>query len=221
MPKLGIVVPHYNQYDTLYSTIRTLLANKVDMKIVVVDDGSDDLPTRPFPYAPIPDGVSLMGFLDNQGVQIARNTGFQYLSRFKCEYTLFSDSDVIWMPGALDKMVAALDADKEASFAYCDFVWGHISMFAGYWDVEKLYKENYISTMSVIRTSSLMSFSYRPWFEKLKRLQDWGLWLSLVENGGRGVYVSEVLFKTPLKEDGISRTGSHADAVRAIRKSHQ
>ena len=217
MPNLGIVVPHYNQYDTLYNTVRTLLVNKVDMQIVVVDDGSDDLPKRPFPYSPIPNGITLMGFLDNQGVQIARNTGFQYLSRFNCEYTLFSDSDVIWWPGALDKMVAALDADKGASFAYCDFIWGHMSMFSGHWDKEKLLRENYISTMSVIRTDQLLSYAYRPWNEALERLQDWALWLSLVDRGGRGVYVSEVLFKTPMKEDGISKTGSHADAVKAVR----
>lgn len=214
MPKLGIVVPHYNQNDTLYKTVHTLLENKVDMKIVVVDDGSDLTPGTK--WKP-PSCVTLMGFRSNQGVQIARNTGFQYLSRFKCEYTLFSDSDVIWWPGALDDMIAVLDEDKGASFAYCDFIWGHISMVAGYWDKEKLLRENYISTMSMIRTDQLLSYSYKPWNEALDRLQDWALWLSLVERGGRGVYVSEVLFKTPMKEDGISGTGSHADAVKAVR----
>lgn len=214
MPKIGIVVPHYNQHDTLYKTVRTLLANDADMKIVVVDDGSaPSVVCAP----PIPDGVTVIGINPNHGVQVARNTGFQYLSRFKCEYTLFSDSDVIWMPGALDKMIEALDADRGASFAYCDFIWGHMSMFAGYWDKEKLYKENYISTMSVIRTSSLMSFAYKPWNENLDRLQDWALWLSLVNLGGRGAYVQDVLFKTPFKEDGISRTGSHGEAVKAVR----
>jgi glycosyltransferase involved in cell wall biosynthesis len=214
MPKLGIVVPHYNQHETLYMTLRTLLTNDVDTKVVVVDDGSvPSLVCAP----PIPEDVTVIGISPNHGVQVARNTGFQYLSRFNCEYTLFCDSDVIWMPGALDKMVAALDADKGASFAYCDFVWGHMSMFAGYWDVEKLYKENYISTMSVIRTSHLMNYAYKPWNEDLDRLQDWALWLSLVDIGGRGHYVQDVLFKTPLSDDGISRTGSHAEAVKAVR----
>jgi hypothetical protein len=62
-----------------------------------------------------------------------------------------------------------------------------------------------------------MCFAYRPWNEDLDRLQDWALWLALVNLGGRGVYVQDVLFKTPLKEDGISRTGSHAEAVKAVR----
>lgn len=217
MPKLGIVVPHYNQHETLYMSVGSLLTSKVEKKIVVVDDGS--VPSVVY-APPIPDDVSVIGINPNHGVQVARNTGFQYLSRFKCEYILFSDSDVIWMPRALDKMIAALDADKGASFAYCDFIWGHINMFAGYWDKEKLYKENYISTMSVIRTSCLMSFAYKPWNEGLKRLQDWALWLSLVNLGCRGVYVQDVLFKTPLRDDGISRTGSHAAAVKAVKSRH-
>lgn len=215
MPKIGIVVPHYNQSSTLYKTVFTLLTNKADMKVVVVDDGSvPSIVCAP----PIPKDVTVIGINPNHGVQVARNTGFQYLSRYKCEYTLFSDSDVIWMPGALDKMIEALDADKGASFAYCDFIWGHMSMFAGYWDKEKLLKENYISTMSVIRTSHLRGwFEMRPWNEGLERLQDWALWLALVEQGGYGVYVQDVLFKTNLKEGGISRTGSHSEAVRAVR----
>ena len=216
MPKLGIVVPHYNQNETLFISVATLRANDVEKKIVVVDDGYT--PERAPAKGSFSKGVEVIRFLDNQGVQVARNTGFQYLSRFKCEYTLFSDSDVIWMPGALDKMVAALDADKGASFAYCDFVWGHMSMFSGYWDKEKLLRENYISTMSVIRTSSLRGwFEMRPWNENVERLQDWTLWLTLAQQGGRGVYVQDVLFKTPLRDDGISGKGSHKAAVEVVR----
>ena len=55
---------------------------------------------------------------------------------------------------------------------------------------DKLRKENYIMTASLIRRNDF------PYFDKeLKRFQDWDLWLTMLEHGHIGVWVPAVLFR--------------------------
>ena len=214
-PKLGIVVPHYNQYDTLYMSVRTLLESNVDMKIVVVDDGSaPSLVCAP----PIPDKVTVININPNHGVQVARNTGFNYLLRYHCEFILFSDSDVTWKPHALDKLVGAL---LKGSYAYCNWHWGDKEYVSKPFNGLQLQESNYISTMSVIKTNELLRYAgVFPFDESLTRLQDWDLWLTLLNEGCTGIHVPECLFSTPFSEGGISNSPGYQEAVNAVTKKH-
>ena len=75
------------------------------------------------------------------------------------------------------------------------------------------------STMSLFREKNF------PWFdEKLRRLQDWDLYLTLLERDGRtGVALPLCLFTTPVRE-GMSHGSddqlSWEDADRIVRKKH-
>ena len=220
---LGVVVPHYNQYDTLYESVGSLFKSPLHKKIVVVDDGSNFVPEGLGAYDKIPNEVSVIGFLDNHGVQISRNTGFCYLLRYGYEFTLFSDSDVIWAPNALNKLVDALceGPGRKASYAYCDWNWGGKGLTAGDFDGNRLRQTNYISTMSVIRTQDLIKYAGAfPFDEELIRLQDWDLWLTLLKEGCTGIHVPECLFNTQFSEGGISNGPGYQEALNAITKKH-
>lgn len=224
-PGLGVVVPHYNQYETLFDSIDSINQSSVRKKIVIVDDGSNFRPPRELAsFKPIPDHVTIMGFVDNHGVQVARNTGITYLLRFGCEFTLFSDSDVIWAPRALDKMVGVLNlktTGKNVSYAYCDWNWGGKDHISGPFDADRLRETNYISTMSVIRTSDLLKYVGAFAFdESLSRLQDWDIWLTFLKAGQEGIYIPECLFNTQFSETGISNGPGYQEAVNAITKKH-
>ncbi len=223
-PKLGVVIPHFNQWETFPESLESLFKSGVSKKVVVVDDDSDP----GVQYAPGPltlksrrrDEITLVKLTPNQGVQFARNMGYYALGRHGCEYTLFSDSDVIWEPGALDKLVDALERSGEA-YAYCDFGKGSLGTWvSGEWDEKRLRASNYISTMSVIATEVLEACGDHPFDENIKRLQDWDLWLSLLSKGFRGTYVPEVLFHTEFSAPGISMGSDYQDAVNAVREKH-
>jgi glycosyltransferase involved in cell wall biosynthesis len=189
---------------------------------VVVDDASDPPPyinTEPC----IPDEVTLMGFLTNQGVQVARNTGFNYLLRHNCDFVLFSDSDVIWAPNALNKLVNALvkGPGRRASYAYCNWNWGGKDYISKPFNGNELQKSNYISTMSVIRTKDLLKYAgTMPFDEGLVRLQDWDLWLTLHTEGCMGIHVPEILFNTQYSMAGISGVEGYQEALNAVTEKH-
>jgi glycosyltransferase involved in cell wall biosynthesis len=149
-----------------------------------------------------------------KGAPWARNQGFKQV---KSEFVLFSDGDIEWKSRALETMLKTLKMSK-ASYCYGryklnDDIWSHEP-----WDANLLKQKNYISTMSLIRTANLPE---RPWDESIKRLQDWDLWLTLLEQGKRGVYCEDLIFETKMK-DGISFGNSltYVDAVLLVKKKH-
>ncbi len=145
------------------------------------------------------------------------NRGFEDI---KSEFVLFSDNDINWKTQALETLYNVLQATPRASYAYGRYklgsdVWSHQP-----WDPLALKRMNYISTMSLIRTADLRLLGDSPWDESIKRLQDWDLWLSLLDKGKRGVYVDDLIFETPLKE-GISHGGqNYLDSILIVRQKH-
>lgn len=149
-----------------------------------------------------------------KGAQWARNEGFKQVDT---EFVLFSDNDIEWKTHALETLVSVLERTPKASYSYGryklgDVIWGHEA-----WDSARLKFGNYVTTMSLVRTKDLPN---PPFDEKINRLQDWDLWLTMLEQGKRGVYVEDLIFTTPLK-DGISHNGmDYLDAMLIVKKKH-
>lgn len=123
----------------------------------------------------------------NAGAPAARNQG---AAVSQGEYLLFCDADVMLHGNYLEKMVKALEVNVEASFAYSSFRFGQKLFKLWPFDSEKLKKTPYIHTTSLIRRKDFPGFD-----ESLKRFQDWDLFLTISERGGRGTWVNEVLFE--------------------------
>lgn len=150
----------------------------------------------------------------NKGSQWARNEGFKQVDT---EFVLFSDNDIQWQTEALQTLVEVLERTPKASYSYGRYLLGKDLWSHEAWNPQLLKQHNYISTMSVIRTADLPN---PPFDEKINRLQDWDLWLTMLEQGKRGVYVEDLIFTTPLK-DGISHNGmDYLDAMLIVKKKH-
>lgn len=175
---------------------------------------------------------------DGRGAPWARNQGAR---RAAGRYLLFSDSDIAWVPTALEDMLAALraanpddgivvDDDRLAvGYAYGAYRMGGSVYCLQPWDLKRLYGGNYISTMSLIDRRVTSGSRYgrdepAEWFdESLSRLQDWDLWLSLACIGVKGVDVPRVLFETAVRDGlsfGVGALGWDA-AFRAVRRKHR
>jgi len=182
---ISIIIPAYNATETIQHCLDGVFnQTNQDFEVIIVNDGStDDL------LLALSNCRRKLTILnqENKGAPAARNYGF----KFSCgDYVLFLDADIVMKPMMLEKMLAALAADKSADFAYSSFRWGWKKFKLWPFDPLRLKQEPYIHTSSLIRRRAFPDFD-----EKLKKFQDWDLFLTITEKGGRGIYIPEILFK--------------------------
>lgn len=99
----------------------------------------------------------------------------------------------------IEKMVQTLEAHKEVAYVYSSFRFGWKTFRLWPFDETKLRQNNFIHTTSLLRRAYFPGFD-----EKINRLQDWDLWLTILERGGRGAWIPEVLFQVIPHKHGMS-----------------
>jgi glycosyltransferase involved in cell wall biosynthesis len=110
---VSVVIPCYNSGMTILKTVASVHSQTwLNIEIVVVDDGSTDLETIDVLKAL--QGVRLIR-QENTGLPAARNSGFRAAAG---AYLLPLDADDWLEPDAIEKLMAGLQGDRAASFAY-------------------------------------------------------------------------------------------------------
>jgi len=193
-PVISIIIPSYQHAKEIPLCLESIFMQSFrDFEVTVVNDGSTD--DTEAALAPFMDRITYIR-QENRGGNAARNRG---AVDAKGEFLLFCDADIIMRPEMLAKMVQALRAHPEASYAYSSFYFGWKKFGLWPFDAAKLRAMNYIHTTSLIRREHFPGFD-----EKIRRLQDWDLWLTMLEQGHTGVWVPEFLFKCLPHDGGIS-----------------
>jgi phosphatidylinositol alpha-1,6-mannosyltransferase len=202
--RISVVIPAFNAEKTLAKTIKDLQNQSLKpTEIIVVDDGSKDRTSEIAKQFK----VELIQQV-NRGASAARNVGF---AKTTGQFVLFCDADVELRPQMLERLARALFLHPEAGYAYCDFKFGWHTFDLFDFDAERLKRENYISTMSLLRRENCLGFD-----ESLKRYQDYDLWKRLLAKGVHGIWVPGRLFSTSIGK-GISHD-SVKDVVNLIKK---
>lgn len=150
---------------------------------------------------------------ERRGANWARNRGFE---KSTGDFLLFSDDDIRWEPDALAVLRRALKNTPRAAYSYGSYAIGDWMQCAIAFRAWRLRETNFISTMSLIRRTAFPSFD-----ESIQRLQDWDLWLTMLEQGHTGVYCGRMIFRTE-KGKGITYGDgmSLAQARSIVRKKH-
>jgi hypothetical protein len=104
-------------------------------------------------------------------------------------------------PDMIEKLVHALAAHPDCSIAYSAFRFGFKKFRGVPFDAQKLRHHNFIHTTALVRAADFPGFD-----PAIRRLQDWDVWLTMVEAGKKGVLVPETLMHA--KTYGASRIGS-------------
>ena len=205
-PKISIIIPVYNHAKSLAQCLQSIKnqnhpltpslvkeggqfsGSEGGLEVIIVNDGSTDITPEELELQ-----IQLFNFStiqlihqSNLGAPVARNNGFKASNG---AYVLFCDADVVMKPDMLEKMAKVLDENPDVSYVYSAFKFGWKKFKLWEFDAEKL-KE-----MPYIHTTSLMRREHFPGFDPaLKRLQDWDLWLTMLEQGHVGQWIPEVLF---------------------------
>lgn len=156
--------------------------------------------------------------LEHGGVQKARNAGFK---EAKGDIVSFWDCDCIIEPDTCKTWIDTFNENPKVDFVYSGYKFiderGGISSEP--FDPWTLKCGNYISTMFPMRRASFPGFD-----ETLKSLQDWDMWLTIVENGGKGHFVPGYAFSTAFPTaksiSGQGCSDKWLERVRAVKVKH-
>jgi glycosyltransferase involved in cell wall biosynthesis len=209
---ISLIIPIYNQANKLSRCLDSILAQTIltspqdltpslsfarrggsasqgeeVLEVIIVNDGSTDNVESVIKKHEDRFANFLFINQENKGSNPARNRGFK---ESKGEYIIFCDADIEMEPEMLETMLNVLGDNKDASYAYSSFKYGWKSFKLWPWTAEKLKTMPYIHTTSLIRREAFPGFD-----ENIKRLQDWDLWLTMLERGYAGIWINKILFK--------------------------
>lgn len=198
MPRVSIIIPVWNHAEELRKTLAALRSQTFqDFEVIIVDDASTDAIQAVMDKEHQNGSFEFVRLSQHSGAPRARNEGF---NRAQGEHLLFLDADAVMIPSALSVLVQALDTHTEASFAYASFIFGVKLFRSKPFSWSELQARNYIHTSALIRREAFPGFD-----ESLRKFQDWDLWLTIAERGGKGIFVDQTLFSISERKQGMSR----------------
>ena len=229
-------MPCFNDGDEIEKAIDSIRDQDLpNIEIIVVNDGSTDDSKK------VIDGLKEAGLIDkvihfeeNKGACVARNEGAKIAEG---KYLSFLPADAILYPGMARIWYTNLEEHPDYDFLYGGYriidkngepVPGHEFFFEPF-DPYLLESSNYIDGSFPIRTTSFWKYAKimnQPdglWDPNIKSLQDWDFWLSVVKNGGKGIYVQDIFFGTTMPhKGGLSDDSSNnwVERTKTIKAKH-
>lgn len=182
---ISVIIPIYGRLHLLQTTLNSLLhQTNQNFEVVIVDDGNDQPIQLKRYHTPLKTKLLRQ---KHTGANVARNFGAKAATG---NFLLFLDADIILTPEALESFQQTLEAHPEASYVYSSFKFGFKTFKLWPFNAEKLRQMPYIHTASLIRREHFSDFD-----PNIKRLQDWDLWLAMLEAGKWGVWINRILFR--------------------------
>lgn len=215
-PTLSFVVPVYKKRPATFEKCLASLFDQSfkDFEVICVFDGPDASLEKVAKQFKVKSLV-----IEHGGAPKARNAGFTASGG---KYISFFDADCFAKPEMAKMWMDTFDRNPDAAFVYSGYEFENEQ--GGYnseqFDAYGLQSGNYISSMFPVKREFFPS-----WDESLKAAQDWDFWLSVVEKGGRGVFIRGYGFVTEMPDkNSISGLGWSSEnregTIRAVREKH-
>ncbi|MDZ7798397.1 MAG: glycosyltransferase [Patescibacteria group bacterium] len=214
-PLISVIIPAFGASDFIDSCLNSIqLQSLKNYEIIVINDGPDkklNQVLRQYKNLLVLKRKH-KGELPDQAAAV-RNLG---ASKARGKYLFFCDSDIILKPNCLLEMFKVLELNPFVSFCYSGFIFGSKKFHPLKFSKNRLKKYNYISTMSLMKKKDFPGFD-----EKLARFQDWDLWLTMIKEGKKGLALNKILFKGPMRKQGISKTINKEKYQKMVTKKHK
>ena len=200
-PQVGVVIPCFNHGRFVADAVRSaLIQEHADVRVVIVDDGSNDGTTPEACDDCLEFGERVrVVHQSNAGLPAARNVGARAVCEgWSPEYLVFLDADDWIEPGFVRTLQQGLMEcdDPSASHAYCQerLVENATGTWrVPEWDTTLLLVTNLHPVTTLVKRECFEAVG--GFDETMNRgYEDWDLWLKFAERGWRGVRVREALF---------------------------
>jgi glycosyltransferase involved in cell wall biosynthesis len=197
---VSVVIPLFNRADRIEGAIRSALAqNPRPLEIIIVDDGSTDLPDVAWLTA-IDPCVRIIRHERNRGGNVARNTG---IDAARGDLVAFLDADDRWFPDKLAIQLSQIGSRTSGDYFAC----ANALLDGGTWDGIPInarpphpgedISRYFLVHRCTFQTSTLLvptELAKAVRFdERLKRHQDVDFGLRLVKGGAEALYWHEPL----------------------------
>ena len=200
---VSIIIPCYNYGEYVSEAIESALAQTYrEIEIILVDDGSDDFETIEIlkRWGEHPN-IKLI-HTEHVGLPSARNAGINEASG---EYIMPLDADNRYAPTYVEKAVKIAEDNLNAGIVYGDAeLFGEQS---GPWalpefSIEQMLMNNVIDAAALFRKSDWEQVG--GYSEQMKYgMEDYDLWLSILELGREIVKIPETLFYYRVHSDSM------------------
>ena len=228
-PALSVVIPSYDQAAFVAAAVESALAAvAVELEVVVVDDCSTDESAavlRALLEGHDGRALKLVVHGANEGLSAARNRGFL---EARAPLVLLLDADDELLPHGPAALIAALEADPAAAFAYGFLARAGLEredlLGTAPWDPSLFRAGNYVPvTGSLVRRSAWeLVGGYSA--EGLLELgwEDMDFWLRLAAAGQHGAQIRRIVGTYRVHGESMSTVANrHAAALEAfMRERH-
>jgi len=204
--KISIIIPAYNAARYVREAVDSALRQTYpDVEVVVVDDGSADGTKQVLaPY--IKKKQIRYVYQKNKGLAGARNTGIRNSSG---EYVAFLDADDLFLPEKVEGQVEVFEANQSYAVCYSDLLhfdeggrsYRHRYKYPSGDILEPLLHKQFINPLTVMARRKLFD-KYGYFDEKLRRSEDWDLWLRWAQAGVKFYYLDRPLAKYRIRSVG-------------------
>jgi glycosyltransferase involved in cell wall biosynthesis len=226
MVNVDVIMPTFNRAHLIGDAIESVLAQTFpNWRLVVVDDGSTDNTQGVIEDYGYDDGRICIIRDTHHGVCHARNVG---VSVTDAPYVAFLDSDNVWLPRFLERMLMALPPGKMLAYSGQNLILlddaeriiGRRVQSQPY-NPHRLYDENFIDMNAAVVRRTAVGDGNNHWFdENLTRFTDWDLWLRIATRHPFGVvHVDEVLGEYRYRLSSNTATITNAGRDREILRS--
>ena len=187
---ITVLIPCYNDGETLGAAVQSAMASRV-AEIIVVNDGSTDERTCEMLSNYAQDGVTVL-HTENRGAAPARNHGLGHVTT---EYTFNLDADDELLPGALERLHHDLSRRASVAAAWGDYYvfgrWNRLQETADRIDPWHITVLDDLPGSALFRTAALRQVG--GW--QADGYEDWDLWMSFAEHGLTGSRVPIPVFR--------------------------
>lgn len=204
---VSIITPTYNSEKFICASIQSVQNQTyTDWELIIIDDFSTDKTVEIVSdIIKLDTRVKLHSLNKNEGTGVARNIG---IDNAKGSYISFLDSDDLWKPNKLQRQ---LEFMKENNLAFTFSFYECIDERGINFNIrkeapslttyEKLFFCNYIGNSTAIYNSEILG---KIPINKIRKRQDWMLWLTIVKKIKVAQPVPEVLAFYRIRKNSIS-----------------
>ena len=190
--------------DTIDSVLNQSYSN---WELILIDDGSTDKTIEIVNLLAAENNkIKIFKNETNQGAATSRNKG---IVAAKGDYIAFLDADDLWKPEKLEKQIAfMLIGNCDVCFSGYDLMdenGEYLKKRVKALEIlsyNKLLKSNYIGNLTGVYNTRVLGKITAP---KLKKRQDWLLWLSAIKKSGKpAIGIQESLAYYRVRENSMS-----------------